>query len=295
MTGRTGSQERRLVRHDVVLRLLDHQIVGPEGELLGNVDDLELLETGGGLTVTGIAVGPAALAQRLPGHLGDWLYAIWRRLHPAADPQPIVVPIEHVSRVGSAVEVDPYAAEALAEAFGLEMWLRTFVISRIPGAKGGGDERAGSGPAPQDSAGQPTATAQEPGPDADHGVGSDWGPRPGARFASALIGREVVDDRGHDLGRVCEIHCEGRPPDGPQAPMRVTHLQYARHLRGSELGYSADREQGPWIVAALLRHWQRDNRIVPWASIDRLGDPDGPVVVRGADVLRHPYDFDDGA
>jgi len=278
-----------LVRHDIVLRLLDHQIVGPEGELLGNVDDVELLDTDAGLLVTGIAVGPAALAQRMPGRMGDWLHAVWRRLHPDEDPEAVVVPVEHIARLGSAVEVDPYAAEALAEGFGLEQWLRTFVVSRIPGAKGGGDERAGSGAAPQ----APAREASHGSRDTDGSEWSDWRPRPGARFLSSLIGRTVVDATGDELGRICEVHCVGRPPGGPQAAMTVTHLQYGRHQRGSELGYTSDREQGPWIVAALLQRWQRDNRVVPVTSVDGLGDSEGPITVPDPETLRHPYRFVD--
>ena len=283
----------RLVRLDVALRLLDHQIVGPEGELLGNVDDIELLETAAGLLVTGIAVGPGALAQRLPGRVGDWLYAIWHRLHPASDPRPIVVPVEHITRLGSAVEVDEHAAEALAEAFGLEMWLRTYVIARIPGAKGGGDQRAGSGPAPHDATPARGKGSAYEGPSSDEGrtVGEDWQPRPNARFLSTLLGRPVVDGSDHEMGRVCELYCQARPLDGPQSPMRVTHLEYGRHQRGSELGYTSDPEQGPWVLAQILRGWQRHNRVVPVTSIERLSDPEGPLVVRDTSSLPHPHAF----
>jgi hypothetical protein len=71
--------------------------------------------------------------------------------------------------------------------------------------------------------------------------------------------------------------------------MRVTHLQYGRHQRGSELGYNADRKQGPWLVAVAFRRWQRDNRVVPAALVRDLGGPDAPVVVTSTTDLRHPY------
>ena len=273
--GRTAS-----VRLDLVLRLLDHQILGPDQELLGNVDDIELLDADSGLFVTGIAIGPASLAQRLPGRLGDWLYAIWRRLHPDRDPKPLVVPIERVTKIGSAVEVDGGAARALAETFGLEQWLRQYVISRIPGAQGGGDER-------DEEQGPP----DQPGGDRDaphgHPIRS---PLPGALVVSALVGRTVVDESTRkELGRLCEIHAAAKPLDGRQAAMRVTHLQYGRHQRGSELGYSADRKQGPWLVAVAFRRWQRDNRVVPVALVRDLGGPDAPVVVTSTTDLRHPH------
>ncbi|MGW5240727.1 PRC-barrel domain-containing protein [Monashia sp. NPDC004114] len=277
---REATSRPNSVRLDVMLRLLDHQIVGPDDELLGNVDDVEMLDTGAGLFVTGIAIGPASLAQRLPGRIGDWLYAIWRRLHPDPDPQPLVVPIERVTRIDSAVEVDQYAARILGEAFGLEVWLRKYVVSRIPGAKGGGDDREAAQRAPDD--------ARAPGP------GATRDPLPGACFASAFVGREVVDESTHDqVGKLCEIHTAAGPLDAPQTPMQVTHLQYGQHLRGSELGYNADSKQGPWVVASLVRHWQRGNRVVPATLVRDLGGPDRPVVVSSTAHLRHPYAVSD--
>lgn len=280
----SGTQPARL---EVVLRLLDHQIVGPEGELLGNVDDVEVLGTDAGWWVTGLAVGPGALAQRLPGRGGDWLYAIWRRLRPDADPKPIVVPVEHIVRISSAVEVDAYAARAVAGALGLELWLRTYVISRIPGARGGGDGRAGDEPESKSAAPE---GGQAPS-SGDETVGDSWHPRPGARFVSGLIGRPVVDGDGKQVGQVCELYCEASPPDGPQSPMRVTHLQYARYKRGSELGYGSDPKQGPRIVALLLSRWHRHNRVVPLTSVDGLSDPEGTLTVRDVSNLPHPHAF----
>lgn len=66
----TTSGKRRRDGFDLVLRLLDHQIVGSGGELLGEVDNLEMMEIDGDLMVTGIVVGPAGLGPRLPGKLG---------------------------------------------------------------------------------------------------------------------------------------------------------------------------------------------------------------------------------
>ena len=285
------SSRNDAVRLDIMLRLLDHQIVGPEGELLGNVDDVELVDTGAGLFVTGLAIGPASLAQRLPGRIGDWLYAIWRRLHPDSDPKPLVLPIERVTSIDSAVEVDGYAAKALGGAFGLEQWLRRYVVSRIPGAKGGGDERDAAQLQPVE-AGDDQPESAKAGHDPDGSAVRS--PLPDARFVSGLVGRTLLDaSTRRDLGRICEIHAAAGPLDRPQVPMQVTHLQYGRHLRGSELGYNADRKQGPWIVAAVVRHWQRDNRVVPMGGIGDLWSTDGQVVLTGAGGLSHPYEVDD--
>jgi sporulation protein YlmC with PRC-barrel domain len=126
------------VVHRAVLRLLDHQVVGPDGELLGNIDDLELVVSDEGWSVTALLVGPAALGQRLPGRLGRWTIAIWRRLRTDPDPRPCRVPVEQVHDIGSAVTVTRAAADSLAASFGLELWLCEYVVSRNPGATGGG-------------------------------------------------------------------------------------------------------------------------------------------------------------
>ena len=63
----TANPSKGGTRHRVVLRLLDHQIVGPDDQLLGNVDDLQVLLSDNGWFITGLAVGPAALGRALAG------------------------------------------------------------------------------------------------------------------------------------------------------------------------------------------------------------------------------------
>ena len=106
------------------LRLLDHQILGREKEMVGNVDDVALEDRDGRLVAVGLLRGPGAWAHRQPGALGRWGRAIWRRLDPREDPRPLVLPLDHVVAVGSAVHVDPWADAFLAGADGLELWLR---------------------------------------------------------------------------------------------------------------------------------------------------------------------------
>jgi hypothetical protein len=202
-----------------------------------------------------------------------------------------VVPIERVTQVGSAVAVDEYAAKALDDAFGLEQWLRHYVVSRIPGAKGGGDDRNEEQPQPDASAG----AGKEGGGATRGSVGSPLrSPLPGATFVGDFVGRRVVDAASQkDVGLVCELHAAAGPLDRPQGPMQITHLQYGRHQRGSELGYNADQKQGPWVVAALVRHWQRENRVVPMVRLKDLGSADRPVVIPNSAGLPHPYDVTD--
>jgi sporulation protein YlmC with PRC-barrel domain len=269
-------------RVDLVLRLLDHQVVGPEGELLGNVDDLVLGSLDGRWHVTAFAVGPGALSERLPGLLGDWLGAVWRRLHPDPDPQPVVVPIEHVTRIGSAIEVDAEAARALAGVQGLELWLRRYLTGRLPGATDGGDERDENRVDSDSRTGEPPhrtgpAAAGEPG----------WRPAPDAVLASAVLGREVFSADGRRLGQVVELHGAGRPAGAHQVPIEVVAVQVGPHGRGTQLGYTDDPRQGPAIVGALVRRWQRANRVVPVEGV--AGWPRDRLVVADADRTVHPH------
>ena len=122
---------------DLGLRLMDHQVVGQDDEMLGKVDDVALEERDGTLVATGMLRGPGAWAHRQPGALGRWGRAVWRRLDPREDPRPLVLPLDHVLHLGSAVHVDPWAESLLAETDGLELWLRRHLVARIPGARGG--------------------------------------------------------------------------------------------------------------------------------------------------------------
>src|SRR5690349_94039 len=88
-------------RHDLVLRIMDHQIVGASGRMLGNVDDAVLERSSTDWVVTGLVVGPYGLGRRLPGRLGTWTLAIWRRLHPDSDPEPLIVPVGEVTSIDS--------------------------------------------------------------------------------------------------------------------------------------------------------------------------------------------------
>lgn len=272
----TGTKARPTV-HRAVLRLLDHQVVGDDGELLGNVDDLELVLSDEGWLVTALLVGPAALGRRLPGKLGRWTVAIWRRLQTDPDPRPCRVPIEQVREIGSALVVSRPGAESLAASFGFELWLREFVVSRIPGAMGGGDERD----ARRDD--DRSQRRVEP-PTRDR-------PRLGGRTSSvaAVIRARVFADDGTELGVVNELLCAEPPAGRVRDHLRVTHIEYGVHQSGSELGYNADSRQGPLVVAALVRWWQRGNRVAPLEDVGDIDLEAGTLRVSSAARHVHPH------
>jgi sporulation protein YlmC with PRC-barrel domain len=93
---------------DAALHLLDRQVLDSNGEMVCNVDDLEVSEDADGtLAVTGILVGPAALWPRLSGVLGDWLRRMWLNLgvQYADRDVPMYLPLDVVDMVDSAVHL----------------------------------------------------------------------------------------------------------------------------------------------------------------------------------------------
>ncbi len=108
--------------------LLDRQIVDVDGEPVGKVDDVEIIDG----TAAALLSGQQVLGERIGGALGRWMAAAARRMsEPPARP-PIRIPMDLIARVTSAVELK-VRRELLIEP-PLESWLREHLIGRIPGA-----------------------------------------------------------------------------------------------------------------------------------------------------------------
>jgi hypothetical protein len=123
-------------QYDAALHLLDRQIIDADDLLVAKVDDLELTERADGRwAVTAILVGPGALGPRMHGRLGEWVGAVWRRLHPDRDPAPGRIPISAVIDIDSSVTVTGHREDVGVD--GLEKWVRTHVVDRLPGVPGG--------------------------------------------------------------------------------------------------------------------------------------------------------------
>ena len=115
------------------LSLLDRQLVDRDGELCGNVDDVELEYTPeGALVVVGLRSGSGALVRRLGARrLGDWL----ERAHKGVDEDGrdhTVIPFARVTDIGNHVTIAMDREELASEH--VERWVRDHVISHIPGA-----------------------------------------------------------------------------------------------------------------------------------------------------------------
>jgi sporulation protein YlmC with PRC-barrel domain len=121
-------------RFDLRLRLLDHQVVDPDGGMVCKVDDVEFaLGPAGSWHVAALLSGPLALGPRLPGLLGRWVSALGRRLSVYPEAQPRRIPWRRVREVGSAVVVDGRRDELGMAA--LEDWVREHVIDPLPGSR----------------------------------------------------------------------------------------------------------------------------------------------------------------
>lgn len=255
----------------LVLRLMDHQLVGSDDQLLGNVDDLQLRETDGGLLVTGLLSGPAALAGRQGGRVGGWVRAIWRRLHPSEDPEPAVVTLEQVERLDSAVHLSAAASRVMEENAGLERWLRSYVVSRIPGALGGEDE---------DNGRHPGEGSDRPGPDA------------GGRRLSDLLGAPVEDAQGRHVGTVIEVVAGTRNRDRSRlGPLTVEALVTSKRRLGQEMGYTMS-PMGPWLLRVLMRAWHDGDRVVAVRDVSEIAWDDEHVrlVLRAGADIHHPHE-----
>jgi sporulation protein YlmC with PRC-barrel domain len=115
---------------DLADALLDRQITGEDGTVVGKVDDLELrAEDDGTHVVDALLVGPEALADRLDGVTGKLLRRIGRGFRTQA---PQRIPMNAIRGVEPTVVVTTAVAQATTSPS--EDWLRRKVVDRIPGA-----------------------------------------------------------------------------------------------------------------------------------------------------------------
>jgi hypothetical protein len=107
-----------------VLHLLDRQLVDRDGDLAGNVDDLELEVRGEHLYVTGICTGPGTLARRM----GSRRLSAWLERVQGTTP----VPFTRVADLDNHVRLS--VARDEISSFATERWVRDHVIAHVPGS-----------------------------------------------------------------------------------------------------------------------------------------------------------------
>jgi sporulation protein YlmC with PRC-barrel domain len=118
---------------DAAFQLLDRQIIDVDGRMAGKVDDLDLEFSGEPQSpprVVAIMLGPGALAPRIAGRLGSWIGALYGRI--ANEPDPLEISFGIVKRIDNHVEL--ILSRDDLGIMGFEDWVRTHVISKIPGS-----------------------------------------------------------------------------------------------------------------------------------------------------------------
>lgn len=102
-----GPENRLAGTIDGALHLLDRQLLDCNGEMLGKVDDVELVGSAAGLTIAAVLTGPAAWWNRLGGKLGGALTDRWRRVR-ISEPHrewPWRIDFDDVDRLDSALHL----------------------------------------------------------------------------------------------------------------------------------------------------------------------------------------------
>jgi sporulation protein YlmC with PRC-barrel domain len=117
--------ERR--RLSLVRDVLELQVLDREARPIGRVDDLEVTDTG---EVVALIVGGTALARRLGGPLGSLWASTFRRLADDRGRDATRIPLEHVLRVDSRVDLDVDRHDLGIGR--LDEWLNARIIERIP-------------------------------------------------------------------------------------------------------------------------------------------------------------------
>lgn len=250
----------------LVLRLLDHQVLGEDEEMLGKVEDLVLERRDDGVVVVGLVLGTGGWAARQPGVIGHWVEAVWRRLDREERPEPTTLSLRHVRHLDSSVHVDAPAARFVASQSDLERWLRRHLISPIPGARVDGDD-------------DPDPHADSDDPRAVH-TASIHGP--GRLRLSDVLAARVEDTAGTDLGLVTEVHAAPRVGEGGAPELALVSVTHGHHLAGNGLGYGDAAHAGPAVLAGLLRWWHRHQQVTRLSDVLRLPGPDRdrPALVR---------------
>jgi sporulation protein YlmC with PRC-barrel domain len=236
-----------LVEYPLALRLLDHQIDGPDGSAVAKVDDIELEITPEGIVATALLCGPGALGQRLPGRLGRWTIATWRRLSLEPHPAPIRIPLEHVHRIGSAITLTHEATMAAKQRLTLEEWLGNHLVNRIPGS------------------------GLEPNPEPDQRVRGVADLTRPVETQTILLSRLLTFHAfqgEEDLGTVHEVQAQSRTSNAPVVgPLAVSGYVIGPRATGSTMGYDRHPEHGPLIIRALIRGLHRNDARVEASDV----------------------------
>ena len=89
---------------------------------------------------------------------------------------------------------------------------------------------------------------------------------------SDLLGAEIIDDAGANLGKVHDVRVV---QDGPVlspfgASLRIEGLVVGRGSLGERLGLHRSRVKGPWILKRFFDWRFHAPRFVPWEAVNAI-------------------------
>ena len=118
----------------VRMTLLDAQLVDCDRLPIGRIDDLELTPgaDGAGPEIESILTGSQALGERIGGLVGRWMSSTSARLRSDSEPGPATIPASLIVESKPLVQLG-VAFDDLPSVAGLERWLATHFVERLPG------------------------------------------------------------------------------------------------------------------------------------------------------------------
>jgi hypothetical protein len=256
----------RPIHFPLALRLLDHQIDGPGGAALAKVDDIELELRDTGLVATALLCGPGALGPRLPGRVGLWTTAVWRRLSLDPNPTPIRIPLLAVRDISAVVTVTVEAELAVSRRLTVERWLAEHLVERLPGSR--------SEPLPVPSPRTRGAVDLSP---------QEWEQPevPRLRLSDVLTFSAQVD--GREAGTIHEVVAVREQPRSPVVgAMPIVGYVAGGRRSGSTFGYDRHPEHGPWLLRAAMLAWHRHDTRIAQQDLQAFDHVNRRVTARGA-------------
>lgn len=116
---------------DVVRDVLDKSVVDRNGREMGRVDAILMEHGDGPPRITGLLIGPTALASRLHPSLGRLMHALERSVRVDRD-RPTTIGVEDVDDVGRKIRLRITIGETAAAAF--EQLTRRWIV-KLPGSR----------------------------------------------------------------------------------------------------------------------------------------------------------------
>lgn len=105
---------------------------------------------------------------------------------------------------------------------------------------------------------------------------------------SDLLGADVRTADGAAVGHVNDVRLvQSGPLQGAFAALVVDGLVISHRHTGSLLGYDRSEEQGPWLVATIVKAIHRHSVYVAWTDVEDWDREDRTIGLRPGAELAH--------